>query len=121
MLQEGNIFYLYISITTLSVIYMPLSIYLTLLSFTNGANKCLLRDQRYSTGKPTTGLISEAKDRSSATSSSVRLQPIAPANSLACSAFLAPGMGITFPCATNQFNATYATQQNKRLILFDVN
>lgn len=80
-----------------------------LLSFTNDTNKSL-RVQRYSTGKPTTGFISEARDRSSATSSSVRLQPIAPANSLACSAFLAPGIGITFPCATNQFNATCTTK-----------
>lgn len=50
----------------------------------------------FSTGNPITGLISEASDLSSEISSSVSCHPSAPANSVACTAFLAPGMGMTF-------------------------
>jgi len=53
--------------------------------------------QSFSTGKPITGLIFEARLRSSATSSLVNLHPNAPLNSSACSAVLAPGIGTTFP------------------------
>lgn len=72
------------------------------------------RLHKFSTGKPTTGLMSEASDRSSSTSSPVSLHPSAPPNSLACSAFLAPGMGTTLPCAMSQFRTTY---QDKRHVL----
>ncbi|GKV24850.1 hypothetical protein SLEP1_g34403 [Rubroshorea leprosula] len=54
-----------------------------------------------------TGLISDANERSSLTSSPVSLHPSAPANSLACSAFLAPGIGTTFSWAINQLRTTY--------------
>lgn len=68
----------------------------------------------FSTGKPITGFISNAKERSSLISSLVSLQPSAPANSSACSAFLAPGIGTTFSWATSQFSTTY-TDQNLTL------
>uniref|UniRef100_A0A0A9GUD7 Uncharacterized protein n=1 Tax=Arundo donax TaxID=35708 RepID=A0A0A9GUD7_ARUDO len=53
-----------------------------------------------------TGFTSRAMDRSSSTSSSVRIHPSEPANSRACSAFLAPGIGTTLPWHTSQFRTT---------------
>ena len=73
---------------------------------------CSYRNYNFSTGKPTTGLISEAKERSSYISSSVSLQPSAPANSSACSAVLAPGIGTTFSWAISQLRATYSEEPN---------
>lgn len=60
-----------------------------------------------STGNPTRDPISDARERNSSISVSVRLQPTAPANSDACSAFFAPGIGITFPWQISQFNTTW--------------
>lgn len=58
---------------------------------------CLTMFQSFSTGKPITGLVFEAKLRNSATSSLFNLHPSAPLNSSACSAVLAPGIGMTLP------------------------
>jgi hypothetical protein len=59
--------------------------------------KCLTTFQSFSTGKPITDLIFEAKLRSSVTSSLVNLHPSAPLNSSACFGVLAPGIGTTLP------------------------
>lgn len=60
----------------------------------------------FSTGNPITGFVSVANARSSSISSVLSIHPSAPPNSFACSAFLAPGIGITFSWAMSQFRAT---------------
>ena len=69
----------------------------------------------FSTGNPTTGLICDARDRSSSISESVSLHPRAPTNSVACSAFLAPGMGTTLSWHTNQFRTTWREKKTWKL------